>query len=412
MAADTCPIFMRLPGHTKVNLKALMAAWFILLMGLGCILAVPGASFAGTRLATLPLQEQVFIRLAGRNTALVQEKRMLALVAGINKIDFSWQNVHIDPDTVYLDTLADPDDITLLSMARASDASALTWELYSSRDTDHTVVISYLLAGLDNLVTYTALADDQEKTLDLDARLILRNFSGEDFDNAEFWLTPDTVFNTRLQHLETRQVLFFEQTDLSVTKHYKWDGKTMPHDPENTPHAPGIPTGYKIKNTSDAGLGTFDLASGKARIFQEDGQKGTIFSGEDVMPFVPKGGTAFLKIGSSRDILVFKRRIHTEQTRVRRNNKGAVQVYDELITDRFILENTRNVPVMLTLTDTISGQWEPVKMGHAYTLTDHKTLEFDIHLDAEEKKTIDLTYKIVNKFTGNFARYNKMVPGN
>ncbi|MFO7913282.1 MAG: hypothetical protein R6V15_14070 [Desulfotignum sp.] len=412
MAADTCPIFMRLTGHAGLGQKALIAAWFILLTGLGCILAVPGASFAGTRLATLPLQEQVFIRLAGRNTALVQEKRVLALVAGINKIDFSWQNVHIDPGTVYLDTLADPDDITLLSMARASDASALTWELYSSRDTDHTVVISYLLAGLDNLVTYTALADDQEKTLNLDARLILRNFSGQNFDNALFWLTPDTVFNTRLQHLETRQVLFFEQKNLPMTKHYKWDGKAMPHAPENTPHAPGIPTGYKIKNTSDAGLGTCDLVSGKTRIFQEDGQEGTIFSGEDVMPFVPKGDTAFLKIGSSRDILVFKRRLHSEQNRVRRNKKGAVQVYDKLITDRYLLENTMAVPVMLTLTDTIPGQWEPVEMGHAYTLTDHQTLEFDILLDEKEKKTIDLTYKIINIFTGNFARYNKIAPGN
>lgn len=403
---------MRLPDHKGLGLKTLMAGWFILLMGLGSILALPGASFARTQLATLPLQEQVFIRLAGRNTALVQEKRVLALVAGINTIDFSWQNVHIDPDAVYLDTLADPEDITLLSVARPPDASALVWEIYSSRDTDQPVVISYLLAGLDNLVTYTALADDQENTLDLDARLILRNFSGQDFDNTLFWLTPDTVFNTRLQHRETRQIQFFEQKDLPVVKAYDWDGRTMPHDPENAPHAPGIPTGYKIKNTSDAGLGTCDLVSGKTRIFQEDGRDGTIFSGEDVMPFVPKGGTAFLKIGNSRDILVFKRRIHREQTRVRRNNKGAVQVFDEIITDRFILENTKAVPVILTLTDTISGQWEPVNMGHAYTLTDHETLVFDIHLDAKEKKTIDLTYKVINTFTGNFARYNKIAPGN
>ncbi len=412
MAADTCPIFMRLLKHAKPGLKSLMAAWFLLPMGLGCILAVPGASFARTQLATLPMQDQVFIRLDGRNTALVQEKRVLALVAGINKIDFSWQNVHIDPDAVYLDTLADPDDITVLSVTRPPDASALVWEIYSSKDTDQPVVISYLLDGLDNLVTYTALADDQENTLDLEARLILRNFSGESFDNTAFWLNPDTVFNTRLQHRETRQILFFVQKGLPVNKIYDWDGRTMPHDPENASHAPGIPTGYKIKNTSDAGLGTCDLVSGKTRIFQEDGRDRTIFSGEDVMPFVPNGGTAFLEIGSSQDILVSKRRIHREQAMVRRNNKGAVQVFDEIITDRFILENTKAVPVMLTLTDTISGQWEPMDMGHPYTRTDHETLVFDIHLDAKEKKSIDLTYKVVNTFTGNFARYNKIASGN
>jgi len=410
MAADTCSRFMRL--QKAPGMKVVMAAWFFLLTGLCCILAVPGTAFARTQLATLPLQEQVFIRLAGRNTALVQEKRVLALVAGINTIDFSWQNVHIDPDAVYLDTLAKTDDITVLSVARPPDASALVWEIYSKRDTDQPVVISYLLAGLDNLVTYTALADAKENFLDLDARLILRNFSGQDFDNARFWLTPDTSFNTRLQHRETRHILFFEQDDLPVDKVYEWDERTMPHDPENAPQSPGIPTGYKIRNTRDAELGTADLVSGKIRIFQENGRDSTIFSGEDVMPFVPKGGTTFLTIGSSRDILVFKRRIHREQTRVRRNDKGVVQVFDEIITDRFILENTKAVPVMLSLTDRISGQWAPVDMGHPYTLTDHETLVFDIHLKAEEKKTFDLTYKVVNRFTGNFARYNRIAPGN
>ena len=402
---------MKQRKHTGLGLTAIMALWVLLSMGMACILAVPGASFARTRLAALPQQEQVTIRLDGENTALVQEKRILALAAGINKIDFSWQNVHIDPDAVYLDTLADPEDITVLSVARPPDASALVWEIYSKRDTDQPVVISYLLAGLDSLVFYTALADGEEKTLDLDARLILRNFSGQDFDHARFWLSPDTSFTTRLQHRETRQILFFEKNALTVDTVYEWDGSTMPHDPENAPRYPGIPFGYRIKNISDAGLGTLDLVSGKIRIFQEDGQNGTIFSGEDVMPFVPKGDTAFLKTTRSRDLLVFKRRIHREKTRVQRNEKGDVQVFDEIITDRFILENTKAVPVMLTLTDTISGQWEPVDMGHAYTLTDHETLVFKIHLDAKEKKSIDLTYKVVNTFTGNFARYNRIAPG-
>ena len=402
---------MRLRKHTGLGLTAVMALWVLLPMDMAWILAVPGASLAGTQLAALPRQEQVTIRLDGETTSLVQEKRILALAAGINRIDFSWQNVHIDPDAVYLDTLTDTDDITVLSVARPPDASALVWNIYSKRDTDQPVVISYLLAGLDNLVMYTALADSEEKTLDLDARLILRNFSGQDFDNALFRLTPDTGFTTRLQHRETRQILFFEKKDLPVDKIYEWDGRTMPHDPENTPQSPGIPTKYRIKNTSDTGLGTLELVSGKIRIFQEDGRDGTIFSGEDVMPFVPKGDTALLNISSSRDILVFKHRIHKEKTRVQRNSKGEVQIFDEMITDQYILENTKTVPVMLTLTDMIPGQWEPVQMGHAYTLTDHETLVFNIHLDAKAKKSIDLTYKVVNMFTGNFSRYNRISPG-
>ncbi len=411
MAAVTCSILLR-PGLQKaLPLKALLVLYLVLIMALGYIPALPQTAVARTQVATLPLEGKVFIRLAGRNTALVQEERVLTLAAGINKIAFSWQNVHIDPDAIYLDTLADPDDITLLSVDRPPNESALVWEIYSRTDTEQPVVISYLLAGLDDLITYTALADAKEKTLDLDARLILRNFSGETFANAAFWLAPGTVFKTDLQHLETRQVLFLEQKNLPITKTYDWDEKTMPGDPENHPDAPGIPTGYKIKNSSESGLG-FDLLPGKARIFQENEGAGTIFSGEDMVPFVPDGDTAFLKIGNSRDILVFKRRIHSEQTQIRRNEKGDIQVFDEKITDRFILENTTSAPVILTLTDRIDGHWEPVDMGHAYTQTDHQTLVFDIHLGAKEKKTIDLTYRVLNIFTGTFAGYNRVAPGN
>jgi hypothetical protein len=292
MAAITCSILLR-PGLQKaLPLKPLLVLSLVLIMTLGYIPALTQTAVARTRVATLPPEEQVFIRLAGQNTALVQEERVLTLVAGINTITFSWQNVHIDPDAIYLDTLADPDDITLLSVARPPDESALEWEIYSRTDTEQPVVISYLLAGLDNLITYTALADAKEKTLDLDARIILRNFSGEDFANAAFRLSPNTVFKTDLQHLETRQVLFLAQKNLPITKTYDWDEKTMPHDPENLPDAPGIPTGYRIKNSSDAGLG-FDLLPGKARIFQENGRAGTIFSGEDLVPFVPTGDSVF-----------------------------------------------------------------------------------------------------------------------
>ncbi|MCA1793729.1 MAG: DUF4139 domain-containing protein [Desulfobacteraceae bacterium] len=411
MEAITRSILLRPGLQKKLSLKSFLVLSLVLIMTLGYIPALPQTAVARTQVATLPPEDKVFIRLAGQNTALVQEERVLTLVAGINKVTFSWQNVHIDPDAIYLDTLADPDDITLLSVARPPDESALVWEIYSRTDTEQPVVVSYLLAGLDNLITYTALADAKEKTLDLDARIILRNFSGEDFANAAFWLAPDNVFKTDLLHLETRQVLFLAQKNLPITKTYDWDEKTMTPNPENHPDAPGIPTGYRIKNSSDAGLG-FDLLPGKVRIFQEDDQAGTIFSGEDLMPFVPKGDTAFLQIGSSRDILVSKRRIHSEQTQVRRNEKGKIQVFDKKITDRFILENTTSAPVMLTLTDRIDGQWEPVNMGHPYNLTDHQTLVFDIPLEAKEKKTIDLTYTVVNIFTGTFARYNQAAPGN
>ncbi|HSL62968.1 MAG TPA: hypothetical protein VK885_14370, partial [Desulfotignum sp.] len=63
-------------------------------------------------------------------------------------------------------------------------------------------------------------------------------------------------------------------------------------------------------------------------------------------------------------------------------------------------------PAVVQLTDRIPGQWEPVDMGHAYTLTDYQTLVFEVRLAPGETRTFDLTYLVLNIFAGNFRNYN------
>lgn len=351
---------------------------------------------ARTRLVTLPDRDRVIIRLIGRDAALVQESRVLSLNKGINRVDFSWQNVSIDPGSIHLDTGTGPDRVRLLSLSFPPGESALVWEIYSNASQELPVVISYLLAGIDRIVAYRATLDKAEKFMDLEGRMVLRNFSGEDFLSATAWLGPGIRFPVSARHMETRQVLFFEAAQLPVRKVYEWDGRVMPHDPEKSRHAVGIPMGYEIENSGAAGLGAMDLDRGKVRVFQADGRESTIFSGENRLRFLPRGDKAFLKIGESRDILVTKRRLSSETTRIRRNEKGVVQVYDEIIRERYTVENTKDQPVTLLLTDRIQGQWEPLDMGHAYTRKDHETLEFKVALAPGQEKTIDLTYKVLN----------------
>jgi hypothetical protein len=66
----------------------------------------------------------------------------------------------------------------------------LVWEIASDGDYAETVRISYLLRNIDRLVAYKAIADKEETKLDLKSYLVLRNFSGEDFDKARvLWIT-------------------------------------------------------------------------------------------------------------------------------------------------------------------------------------------------------------------------------
>jgi len=182
----------------------------------------------------------------------------------------------------------------------------------------------------------------------------------------------------------------------------------MPHDPENQDAYPGVPFGYRLTFPADNSDNTADLRAGKVRIFLKDAQNRTLFTGEDTLPFLAKEDTFFLETGRSRDIVITKRRMNTDKTRIRRTDKGKIQVFDQVVSDRYIIKNTSDTPAEIRLIDRISGEWEPVDMGHAYTLEDHETLIFDIFLDAEETRSFDLTYEMLNLFADKFIQFNKV----
>lgn len=380
----------------------------ILLVLLTAGTAMPDRSSADTRLGILPVPEAAHIRLPDQGPALVQEYHHLSLGKGINQVAFAWSGVRLDPDAVLLTPLKDPESIRVMSTAFPPDGSGLIWEIDCQMTGVVPVIISYMPAGLDGLVAYTATVSADETDLGLDAHLVLRNFSGQTYSLATIRLDPDTMVSTEILDRETRQIPLPAPQNPAVKKIFHWDGQIMPHDPENQDASPGIPFGYQLTLPADNFDNTSDLLAGTVRIFLKDARDRTLFTGEDTLPFLPKGDTFFLETGRSRDIVITKRRMNTDETRIRRNDKGKIQVFDQIITDRFILKNTSDTPAEIRLIDRISGEWKPVDMGHSYTLKDHETLIFDILLGAEETRTFDLTYEVLNQFADKFAQYNKV----
>jgi len=379
---------------------------FLVLVTAGTVLT--DRSSADTRLGILPVPEAAHIRLSDQSPALVQEYHHLSLGKGITQVAFSWSGVRLDPDAVLLTPLEDPESMRVLSTVFPPDSTHLIWEVDCQQTGVVPVIISYLPAGLDSLVTYTATLSADETDLDLDARLVLRNFSGQTYSLATVRLDTDTMFSTQILDRETRQIPFPVSQNPAVKKIFHWDGQIMPHDPENQDAYPGVPFGYRLTFPADNSDNTADLRAGKVRIFLKDAQNRTLFTGEDTLPFLAKEDTFFLETGRSRDIVITKRRMNTDKTRIRRTDKGKIQVFDQVVSDRYIIKNTSDTPAEIRLIDRISGEWEPVDMGHAYTLEDHETLIFDIFLDAEETRSFDLTYEMLNLFADKFIQFNKV----
>ena len=354
-------------------------------MAMVLLLIVSAVSHGRIKLVALPERAATVIRLDNPRATLIEEERVLTLQKGLNKVDFSWKAVFIDADSIRLRALDHPGNVTLLNVSYPPNEAALVWEINSDGDYAEKVRISYLLSNIDRLITYKAIADKGETAVDLKSYLVLRNFSGEDFDKARILLNYGESFEQGIDHEETKQMLFLKAAKVPITKIWTFDAAKLPWDPEQLENRNvGIPVSYRIVNNSQSGLGEFSLWGGKARIFQDDGHESTIFLGEDVTSMVPVGEKTELYIGDSRDIVVTQRKMEDTQINKRFNNDRSPKLvlYDtnEIITAK--IENFKDSPAVLTMIQHIPGQWDMRKCNMTYKKKDANTLEFEITLPA------------------------------
>jgi hypothetical protein len=353
------------------------------LMAILMLLVCVGVAQARIKLVALPERAATVIRLDNPQWTLIEEERVLTLQKGRNKVDFSWKGVSIDADSIRLKALDHPDKVTLLNVSYPPNEAALVWEISSDSDYAETVRISYLLRNIDRLITYKAIADKAETMVDLKSYLVLRNFSGEDFDKARVLLDYGEAFEQGIDHEETKRMLFLKAPKVPITKIWTFDAAKLPWDPEKLENKNvGIPVSYRIVNDAKSGLGEFALWGGKARLFQDDGHESTIFLGEDVTGLVPVGEKTELYIGDSRDIVVTQRKMKDNRINLQKNNNNRVVLYDtdELITAK--IENFKDGPAVLTMIQHIPGQWDMEKCNMKYKRKDAGTLEFEIKLPA------------------------------
>ncbi len=365
----------------------------IMIIALGAFVLL-GSTTADARikLVALPERAQTTIRLDNPTYTLIEEERTLTLQRGVNKVDFSWNGVSIDPDSIRLAVLSNPDKVKLLNVSYPPNEQALVWEISSAGAMEEKVRVSYLLSGIDRLITYKALADKQEEKVNLKSHLILRNFSGEDFDMANILLDFGESFNQGILHEETKQLLFVKNDNVPIEKIWKWDSNLQTWDPEKVNHNVGIPVSYRIVNDAKSGLGKNVLSNGKVRVFQEDGYGSSILLGEDAADLTPVGEEMDIRIGDSRDIVVTQRKMVDKQVNVKRNTSNHIVLYDNEEKIVAKIENFKDKKATLTLVEHIAGEWEMKETNFDFTLKDANTLEYEIELAPNSHKELVMHY--------------------
>jgi len=355
--------------------------------GVICILFT-GFAEGRIKLVALPERGATMIRLDNPMATLIEEERVLTLQKGLNKVDFSWQGVSIDVDSIRLKVISHPDKVTLLNVSYPPNEAALVWEIASDQAWEEKVRISYLLRNIDRLITYKAVADKVEKMVDLKSFLVLRNFSGEDFDNAKVLLDYGEAFERGIGHEETKQLLFLKAPKVPITKVWTFDAANLPWDPEKLENKNvGIPVSYRIENDKESGLGKFAMWGGKARIYQDDGSKSTIFLGEDESKLVPVGEKMELYIGDSRDIVVTQRKMSEKQiNKIYNSNRTGVVLYDMDVVITAKIENFKDSEALLTMIQHIPGEWKMIDCNLEYEREDANTLKFEVELAGRDKE--------------------------
>ncbi len=360
------------------------------------IITFPPMADARIKLVALPEREATLVRLDNPNATLLAEQRTLTLQAGTNQIDFSWQGVQIQMDSIQLTVLEQQQPVTILNNSYPPNANALVWEIASPVAQTIKVRIHYLLKNIDRLFTYNATLNKTETALDLQSLVVLRNFSGESLNNARFQIAEDSAFNSSINHEETKRVQFFQALQLDVSKHFIFDAGTMAWDAKLQDNNVGIPVFFYLENSKKNQLGNQSLREGKLRLFGEDSQKSTLFLGEDNVAYTPINQMMKIKIGESRDVVVTQKKMQERRLNERRNQKGATVLYDLESEMQIVVENFKNQAAAITIREPMPEEWVMKKNSHAFKKEHAELITFDLPLAPNEKVTLNYTYQQKN----------------
>ncbi len=334
---------------------------------LAAVLSGPRSAMARIKLVTLPARERVELQFDNPNFTLVEEERIVTLLQGSNKIDFSWTNTAIDKGTIQFRVVDMPvrpkkeDDhpsvvrpdgqvetIQVINVAYPPGENALVWEVFTGEPVAARVRISYLISRLTRSFNYRAVAEHDESTMTLRKYIRLGNFSGEEFGNSGIWAGFGEYFHREIGMNEAKELLIWKFKEVPIKKTYTfdwWRGQHVPNEPEQR----YVEMRYVLQNDEEHKLGEFPLQFGKVRIFQKDGRGGEAFIGEDWGKFTPRDDEMELYLGLARDVVV-KRKISQSKRNVVNAN-----LYNQEVTLEYTIENFKTDALTLDITEDMNN---------------------------------------------------------
>ena len=153
-----------------------------LIFGLG----ISNISHAKIDLVTLPDRDKIQLTIYNSaDLTLVREQRTLTLKKGLNRLEFGWENTLIDPTSVQLRAPRHAAQVRLqeVSYPKGVKGSAI-WTIESDIAGPVPVEITFFTSGISWHAFYMGTLSEDEQHLQLQGYVTIRNYSGEDYENA------------------------------------------------------------------------------------------------------------------------------------------------------------------------------------------------------------------------------------
>jgi len=163
-----------------------------LLISLAC---APRLSARNVDLSTVPPRNTVQLTIYNsEDLTLVRETRVVTFKQGVNPLQFSWAGTLIDPTSVELSFLTQPDQLDMVDTTFPHDKpQMLYWNVQSELDGEATIQITYFTSGITWSADYLCIANRAETEMGFEGFVRVYNNSGEQYEDAQVRLVVGTI---------------------------------------------------------------------------------------------------------------------------------------------------------------------------------------------------------------------------
>ncbi|HJN13215.1 MAG TPA: hypothetical protein QF564_31360, partial [Pirellulaceae bacterium] len=146
-------------------------------------------------LSTVPNRDTVQLTIYNsEDITLVRETRKISFKKGGNPLQFSWANTLIDPTSVQLRFLTDPDKLEVLDTTFPhAKPQMLYWNVQSEIDGEATIEITYFTSGISWSADYVLVANRDETQVGFEGFVRVHNNSGEEYEDAQVRLVVGKI---------------------------------------------------------------------------------------------------------------------------------------------------------------------------------------------------------------------------